>query len=1165
MNISFGYNIEFCDLYSQGGLKRIDALFLRELKRYDATLWHSLLSYRRTDGSDDSELLIAVSDFLDRFIGKLFGISDEIDNRKNEYGSLEQVAKCQELFIRRQVVLKFDANNQADRQELDDISNSIEEIAVRLIRSGIDLDDDKSIAEKTLMWLEEGAEESSLIRRYAIWAIFTNLGQKRHRGSALFRYAKKVSSDALIPNIEKTYDGSTASYSVRDDKVHNRFGFDCTDHAVTANNAMYNAKYCIYCHKRGKDSCSRGMMNKFSDEKRFAINSEQQTLHGCPLEEKISEMILLKSNGNIIGSMVMAMVDNPMLAATGHRICNDCMKSCIYQKQEPVDVPLVESRVLKDVLELSWGFEIYSLFSKWNPLKRRAFLPDKQKPHKILVAGLGPAGFTLSHCLLNSGYKVVGIDGLKIEPLPSHLSGITESGERVPFSPIKDINSIYEPLGKRVAYGFGGVAEYGITSRWDKNYLKIIRLILERNHNFRMYGGIRFGSNITYDVAKEIGFDHIALAIGAGKPNLPKVEGIGSRGVRTASEFLMQLHLGGVTQEHSVANMQIRMPVVVIGAGLTAIDAATESLAYYSTQVEKYLRLYERIGDDIFTRMDDNEKEIALEFLSHARRLREAKDHDRLEVLNSFGGVKIVYRKSLQESPAYRLNHEEVSKAFEEGIQFMESMTPVRVETDDGGNACALVCLDATSGEEVMVEARTVLVATGTNPNTIISEEDPYNFLLDNKDTRYFHAINKYGSVSHSDTVKHPKNADGKEIDHIFIASNRKDYKGGGSDENTQADGVAVSFFGDLHPSYAGSVVKAMSSSKNGVPIINDLLTSRRVANKESRKKFFSRLDGMLLARVVGFNTLADNVVEVIVHSPLAASLFKAGQFFKLQNYYHHTEYKKGADGVAEMMEPIALTGSRVDKKKGTISMIVLEMGGSSNLCRNLQLGETVSLMGPTGSPTVIPKDETVILVGGGLGNAVLLAVGDAMRKNGCRVIYFAGYRSVKDRYKTDEIKRIAHTMVWACDEKRIEASGEGEYSYQGNLVEAIESYALESEGAQCIGKGNHLSLKDASRMIVIGSEGMMASVIRAVNGRLEKYFDESLVKIASINSPMQCMMKGVCAQCIQRHVKDGKEYYVYSCVAQDQNADLVDFENLQTRLSQNSVQEKVSMHTHGK
>ena len=67
----------------------------------------------------------------------------------------------------------------------------------------------------------------------------------------------------------------------------------------------------------------------------------------------------------------MVAVDNPLVAATGHRICNDCMKACIYQKQEPVDIPQIETRTLKDVLGLPWGFEIYSLLTRWNPLNLR--------------------------------------------------------------------------------------------------------------------------------------------------------------------------------------------------------------------------------------------------------------------------------------------------------------------------------------------------------------------------------------------------------------------------------------------------------------------------------------------------------------------------------------------------------------------------------------------------------------------------------------------------------------------------------------------------------------------------------------------------------------------------------------------------------------------------
>ncbi len=65
-------------------------------------------------------------------------------------------------------------------------------------------------------------------------------------------------------------------------------------------------------------------------------------------------------------------VDNPMCPGTGHRICNDCMKGCIFQKQDPVNIPQIETGVLTDVLELPWGVEIYGLLTRWNPLNLRA-------------------------------------------------------------------------------------------------------------------------------------------------------------------------------------------------------------------------------------------------------------------------------------------------------------------------------------------------------------------------------------------------------------------------------------------------------------------------------------------------------------------------------------------------------------------------------------------------------------------------------------------------------------------------------------------------------------------------------------------------------------------------------------------------------------------------
>ena len=119
-------------------------------------------------------------------------------------------------------------------------------------------------------------------------------------------------------------------------------------------------------------------------------------------------MHTLRKRGDAIGALAIVMVDNPMCPGTGHRICNDCMKACIYQKQEPVNIPQIETGVLTDVLELPWGVEIYGLLTRWNPLNvRRPYaLPYNGK--NVLVVGLGPAGYTLAHYLLNEGFGVVG-------------------------------------------------------------------------------------------------------------------------------------------------------------------------------------------------------------------------------------------------------------------------------------------------------------------------------------------------------------------------------------------------------------------------------------------------------------------------------------------------------------------------------------------------------------------------------------------------------------------------------------------------------------------------------------------------------------------------------------------------------------------------------------
>ncbi|HLB95104.1 MAG TPA: FAD-dependent oxidoreductase, partial [Nitrospiria bacterium] len=517
-----------------------------------------------------------------------------------------------------------------------------------------------------------------------------------------------------------------------------RDGFVLTDRRYNPRQILNEVHYCIFCHEQDKDSCSKGFWDKEGKVKDDPLGIP---LTGCPLDEKISEAQILQRDGHTIAAIATMMIDNPTLPATGHRICNDCMKGCIYQKQEPVNIPQNETRMLTDCLELPWGFEIYALLTRWNPLnvKRPYALPYNGK--NVMVVGMGPAGFTLAQFLLNEGFGIIGVDGLKIEPLPKEWVG----DANVSPKPIKDVVEIYEGLDERVMAGFGGVAEYGITGRWDKNFLKLIYITLMRRKQFRLYGGVRFGGTLTIEDAWNLGIDHIAYATGAGKPTMVGMKNDLIRGVRAASDFLMALQLTGAAKRSSMANLQVRLPAITIGGGLTATDTATELMAYYPSQVEKIRDRFEilvrEFGEEkVWAMYDEEEKKIMQEFLAHAKEIRKERERaiaageqpDFTPLVRSWGGASIIYRKSMLDSPAYRFNHEEIIKTLEEGVFYIENMSPVECVPDEYGAVIAVRFERQKkdekgkwrgTGEIVEFPARSVFIAAGTVPNIIYEKE----------------------------------------------------------------------------------------------------------------------------------------------------------------------------------------------------------------------------------------------------------------------------------------------------------------------------------------------------------------------------------------------------------------------------------------------------------
>ncbi len=1107
-----GYTIK--DLYDPRRLQELDADFRRDLATADPTLAQRFEQFRAgatLPPPQDGDLLIAVARHLSLFLAQLFRLG-EARQTLLDVAAREQVVFRMKEFIARRAIKKHPPGTIPA-----DDAPALRQ-AVRTLAPGPD--EELAVAQALCRALDAESTELPLFERWAAVHHHDPVARQAVTSWVSFRSPNKLDYEHLVPA----------------DHLHlrRRDGFALTDPRMSNREVMNEVDYCLYCHTRLKDSCSHGMREKEGGLKKNPLGV---SLAGCPLDERISEMHLLKKEGDSLGALAMIAIDNPMAPGTGHRICNDCMKGCIFQKQDPVNIPQAETGILTDVLALPYGFEVYTLLTRWNPLNRARPYALPYNGKNVMVVGLGPAGYTLAHYLANEGFGVVAVDGLKIEPLPADLIG----GDVWPPRPIESWQSLAKGLDRRVLVGFGGVAEYGITIRWDKNFLLALHLVLARRPNLRIYGGVRFGGTLDAEQAFKLGFDHIAIAAGAGKPTIIDVENNLINGVRKASDFLMALQLTGAFKKDSIANLQVRLPALVIGGGLTGIDTTTELAAYYPVQVEKFLDRWEQmasqVGEAALWKMYGAEETgIAREFLEHGRAVRAERGRaaaageapDLKALVTAWGGVSLVYRKSMQDSPAYRLNHEEIIKFLEEGVRFLEGLTPLACVPDEHGSLMAMD-FKRKDGERVRLPARSLMVAAGTSPNITYEKEHPGTFEMEGKAFRMHRTVRVEGKIR-------------IEPGEGFFTSYAK-------------QGRFVTFYGDNHPVYAGSVVRAMASAKHGHPHVTalfaDELAALRLEDQPAREDAWQalvkRLDHDWRATVHEVRRLTETIVEVVVNAPAAARNFRPGQFFRLQNFESLAEFP---------MEGLALTGAWVDRDRGLLSLIVLEMGGSSRLCARLRPGEPVVVMGPTGTPTEIPHGEAVALAGGGLGNAVLFSIARAMRDNGCRVLYFAGYRRREDIYKVEEIEAATDQVIWSVDTgEPPELRRPQDRAFRGNIVQAMVAFSRGELGAPVV------PLSDCSRIIAIGSDRMMNAVREARHGALKPQLRPDHIGIASINSPMQCMMKEVCAQCLQKQIDPvtGKETVVFSCSNQDQLQDAVDWKNLNARLKQNTVQEKLA------
>ena len=140
------------------------------------------------------------------------------------------------------------------------------------------------------------------------------------------------------------------------------------------------------------------------------------------------------------------------------------------------------------------------------------------------------------------------------------------------------------------------------------------------------------------------------------------------------------------------------------------------------------------------------------------------------------------------------------------------------------------------------------------------------------------------------------------------------------------------------------------------------------------------------------------------ITAPLISQKAKPGQFVMVRLH--------------ERGERIPLSLADIDPEEGTISLIVMAVGKTTNEMVLLQQGDNIlDLCGPLGQPTHIETVGRVIIVGGGFGVAPLYPIARAFKAAGNEVTVIMGARSKDLLIYEDEMRKIADEVIVTTDD----------------------------------------------------------------------------------------------------------------------------------------------------
>ena len=692
-------------------------------------------------------------------------------------------------------------------------------------------------------------------------------------------------------------------------------------------------------------------------------------------------------------------VDNPMCPGTGHRICNDCMKACIFQKQEPVNIPQIETRVLTETLDLPWGLEIYELLTRWNPLnvERPACAPYNGK--NVLVVGPRPGRATRSPTTWRARASASSaIDGLKIEPLDPWLVGGAANRRRRPIETVVD--ALRRARRARASSASAASASTASPSAGTRTSSRSSTLTLARNPNVKHLRRRALRRH-----------DHARRRVGA---RLRPRRDLGGRGPaddhRHEEQPVARHPQGQRLLDGAAAHRRLQAHEHREPAGEPARDRHRRR-PHGDRHGDRAARLLPGAGREGARALRAARRGAGTPRPSSARgsttrsgwrssgtsrtaaQLRDEKSararprgasRDVQKLLDSWGGVTLVYRKGLNDSPAYRLNHEEVAKSLEEGVRYVEHMSPLEAVLDERGARQGRCASSATDGEH----------ASTCRPARCASPPARARTSSTRRSTRAPSSSTSESSTSartrprvDGDGPRHARAGErGEGVLHELPEGRRRPCR---STATTTRTTPAAS-----SRRWRARRTATRTSSRSS-PRSRALDAATQPARDAQLRALFAKLDDELVAtRPPGEppdadhrrdrRARADGGAQVPARAVLPAAELRDVRARR----DGRSEGRRRGDLDVARRRGSPWRGSRSPapgstRRRACSGRSSSRWAAARGSARRSLPGEPIVLMGPTGQPTEIASKETVLLCGGGLGNAVLFSIARAFKALG--------------------------------------------------------------------------------------------------------------------------------------------------------------------------------------